>query len=305
MLSNAQFTLPAWHDKTVLSVSCLAWTGQLLWTCSDLKLSLGDSLELSGIQFTPQKRTQTQARQFCRVWRGGVNELWVIFVSWLLDVAFQYPAKRLAGKNVSELTDFVWSGTWWASTGKVIPIWISLKQETVSGSGISWAICKSVPCSRQITTPAPHHSVFYRPDALPAAQPTASKHWRHTFCDASLEVTDWLYASDWARDHWSRVVYNWERVQFAASDGPTAWDLVTRHHWWLPARCAYNALQYAVCTCIALLRWRHTSGIFFASLSPSVIRPERRLQFLCCKYASDRSHLSQTTVPCSVRASHL
>ena len=25
----------------------------------------------------------------------------------------------------------------------------------------------------------PHHSVFFRPDALPAAQPTASKHWRH------------------------------------------------------------------------------------------------------------------------------
>ena len=34
------------------------------------------------------------------------------------------------------------------------------------------------PRSRQITTPAPHHWVFYRPDALPAAQPTASKHWR-------------------------------------------------------------------------------------------------------------------------------
>ena len=28
------------------------------------------------------------------------------------------------------------------------PIWILLKQETVSGSGISWAICKSAPCSR-------------------------------------------------------------------------------------------------------------------------------------------------------------
>jgi len=26
------------------------------------------------------------------------------------------------------------------------------------------------------TTPAPRHSVFYRPDALPATQPTASKH---------------------------------------------------------------------------------------------------------------------------------
>jgi len=31
-------------------------------------------------------------------------------------------------------------------------------------------ICKSAPHSRQITTPAPHRSVFYRPDALPASQ---------------------------------------------------------------------------------------------------------------------------------------
>jgi len=52
-----------------------------------------------------------------------------------------------------------------------------MKQETVSGIGISLAICKFAPRSRQITTPGPHHSVFYRPDALPATQPTASKHW--------------------------------------------------------------------------------------------------------------------------------
>ena len=64
----------------------------------------------------------------------------------------------------------------WYQKGK--PIWILLKQETVSGSGMTWAICKSALCSRQITTPTPHQSVFYRPDALPAAQPTASKHWR-------------------------------------------------------------------------------------------------------------------------------
>ena len=67
------------------------------------------------------------------------------------------------------------SGTTWVSQyqkGKTIRI--LLKQEAVSGSGI----CKSVPCSRQITILAPHHSVFYRPDALPATQPTASKHWR-------------------------------------------------------------------------------------------------------------------------------
>ena len=67
----------------------------------------------------------------------------------------------------------------WAGTRKVKPIRIFLKQETVSSSGMSWAICKSAPHSKQITTPAPHHSVFYRPNALPAAQPTtASKHWR-------------------------------------------------------------------------------------------------------------------------------
>ena len=48
----------------------------------------------------------------------------------------------------------------WAGTRKVGTIWILLKQETVSGSGISWAICKSASRSRQTTTPAPHHSVF-------------------------------------------------------------------------------------------------------------------------------------------------
>jgi len=52
----------------------------------------------------------------------------------------------------------------------------------VSSNGISWAVCKSAPRSRQITMPVPHHSVFYRPDALPATQPTASKHWRQEVC---------------------------------------------------------------------------------------------------------------------------
>ena len=52
-----------------------------------------------------------------------------------------------------------------------------LKQETMSGSGISWAICRSAPHLRQITMQAPH-PVFYRPDALPASQQTVSKHWR-------------------------------------------------------------------------------------------------------------------------------
>ena len=64
--------------------------------------------------------------------------------------------------------------TWVSQYRKVKPMSILLKQQTMSGSGISWAM--SALRSRQITMPAPHHSVFYRPDALRAAQLTASKH---------------------------------------------------------------------------------------------------------------------------------
>ena len=60
----------------------------------------------------------------------------------------------------------------WTGTRKVKPIWILLKQETVSGSGISWAICKSAPRVRQITTPAPHHSVFLQAGCPSATQQT-------------------------------------------------------------------------------------------------------------------------------------
>jgi len=38
----------------------------------------------------------------------------------------------------------------------------------MGGSSISWTICISFALhSRQITTPAPHHSIFYGPGALP------------------------------------------------------------------------------------------------------------------------------------------
>jgi len=36
--------------------------------------------------------------------------------------------------------------------------------------------------------PAPHHSVFYRPDALPAAQPTVSEHFCSAFCSAFEKI---------------------------------------------------------------------------------------------------------------------
>ena len=75
----------------------------------------------------------------------------------------------------------------WAGTRKVKPIWILLKQETVSGSGISRAVCKSAPRSREITMPAPHYSVFTgRMPFLPPnqqRQSTEGVYERHTAGD--------------------------------------------------------------------------------------------------------------------------
>ena len=62
---------------------------------------------------------------------------------------------------------------WWAGTRKVKPIWILLKQETVCGSGISWAICKSASRSRQITTPAPTTQFFT--DRMPFLPPNQQR----------------------------------------------------------------------------------------------------------------------------------
>ena len=59
-----------------------------------------------------------------------------------------------------------------AATRKVKPIWILLKQETVSGNGISWAICWSALCSRETTTPAP--TTLFLQAGCPSCRPTNS-----------------------------------------------------------------------------------------------------------------------------------
>jgi len=69
----------------------------------------------------------------------------------------------------------------WAGTRKAKPG--RLNQSRFTGARDSewqWHLlgCMQVCTSSQTTTPTSHHLVFYRPDALPAAQPTASKHWR-------------------------------------------------------------------------------------------------------------------------------
>jgi len=59
-----------------------------------------------------------------------------------------------------------------ASTKKVNPIWVLLKQEAVGGRGISWAICKSAPRPRQI--PVPHPTSQFLQAGCPSCYPTNS-----------------------------------------------------------------------------------------------------------------------------------
>jgi len=68
-------------DTTKQSCLCRVGRGGVNWTVlllkrSDFNCSVGDSLELSRIQFTPPR--QTRRGQDCFVWPGGVNSVSVL-----------------------------------------------------------------------------------------------------------------------------------------------------------------------------------------------------------------------------------
>jgi len=72
-----------------------------------------------------------------------------------------------------------------------------LEQVIVSDSRIRWAICKSALRPRQITMPVAHHWDFYRPDALPVAQPTAPKHWMQDSLSLIINAISLLVNNAW------------------------------------------------------------------------------------------------------------
>jgi len=59
-----------------------------------------------------------------------------------------------------------------SGTRKAKPVWILLKQETVSGIGISWAICKSAPLSRQ---PRQHPTTQFFTGRMPFLPPNQQR----------------------------------------------------------------------------------------------------------------------------------
>ena len=114
------------------------------------------------LDFGPQSNTVWLSNPWPTPWHQGVDTKTEARISWLL-----------LNPTHTRLTALCLGLPGWAGTRKVKPISILLRQETVSGSGISWAICKAAPRSRQITIPAPHRSVFLQA-GCPSCSPTNS-----------------------------------------------------------------------------------------------------------------------------------
>ena len=106
----------------------------------------------------------------------------------------------------------------------------------MNGSGISWPIYKFAPQSTQITTPAPHHSVFYRPNALPAAQPTTLKHWMQ-------KRTKVLQQNQLSSQNSQRIKLKTCYLATYFDSLHTAGNMTT-------AWCSWDLLWTAYCTCI-------------------------------------------------------
>ena len=91
-------------------------------------------------------------------------------------------------------------------------------------------------------------SIFYRPDALPAAQPTVSKHWRHI--GLSAVINNGIYYSNMEShcktNSWSDQDYVWD-VDCGLRVGPRKHVLDGVH---IGAACQI----WVTCPCAALMR---------------------------------------------------
>ena len=93
LVGPTQFTSPhqTWQNSPVCVLSgMVVWIGQLLITCSDFKFSISDSLELSGIQFTPPKRMRHRQDSFVM---SGV----AVWITFKVEFLFWHKIEQVAG----------------------------------------------------------------------------------------------------------------------------------------------------------------------------------------------------------------
>ena len=143
---------------------------------------------------------------------------WMLFLtpSHLQRLLFEWPSQHgAAWVPLLHPVNGLFSRTTWISQcqqGKTSLDFNEARDDGILGcSDISWTICKqSAHLSRQITTPTVQHPSlkFYRLNALPDAQPTVSKHWRH-WVQTLVEENFWK----WLWLPWMHV------VEFSSSCG--------------------------------------------------------------------------------------
>ena len=124
-------------------------------------------------------------------WAGTRRNITHSHLSWLSIILYLLPPSTMIHSILPFqfmcLTVFLhnlclrllWTTSWFGTIHFILQ-WLSFRNTCPYQRNLfCWAICKSAHHQRQITMPAPHHSVFHRLDALLATQPTALKYWRH------------------------------------------------------------------------------------------------------------------------------
>ena len=77
-------------------------------------------------------------------------------------------------------------------------------------------VCTSLQTDNNSSTP--QLKFFYRPDALPAAQPTASKHWRH--CYTTLWNLTQMFSALCFPAGWAPTRWEWETIDLPKQTVP-------------------------------------------------------------------------------------
>ena len=133
------------YNTYVCELDCIATTSKHHWIQTD----------------SSNQRTVMSAVRLAHVCSGAVARPNRVTIYNTMHYTLSSKVHDLTVKTHTRLTALCPVLPGWAGTRKVKSIWILLKQVTVSGSGISWAICKAAPRSRQMTTPAPPPTECY------------------------------------------------------------------------------------------------------------------------------------------------
>ena len=117
--------------------------------------------------------------------------------------------------------------------------WLTVWSQVQTCIRPSWCHCHSLSLvsvkSRLVLPFCYRHTVFYRPDAFPAAQPTASKHWRKKIENLKPKETKFLTFPDFTflKKTFKTLLLPALEHSPTLFMGPVAWHTSLPYEWWL------------------------------------------------------------------------